>query len=85
MVNRKCIWFAALAGIAAMVTSSPSVHAGSTAAPAAGEPQLIDDAELKAISVTMGGADVLPPRARSRIGGARRSIRTTASPTATTW
>jgi hypothetical protein len=60
MVTRKFVLFAALAGIAAMVTSSPSVHAGSAAAPAAGEPQLIDDASLKALSVTMGGATVLP-------------------------
>jgi hypothetical protein len=60
MVNRKLILFAALAAIAAIVTASARVHAGSAAATAAGEPQLIDDASLKAITVTMGGATVLP-------------------------
>ena len=60
MVNRKLVLFAALAGSAAIVIASQSVHARGAATPAAGEPQLIDDASLKAKSVTMGGADVLP-------------------------
>ena len=59
MFNRGFALCAALAGLAALISSSPSVHAG-TAAPAASEPQLIDDASLSAKSVTMGGADVLP-------------------------
>ena len=60
MVNRRFAVFAALAGIAAVMLSSPSIHARSTSASAASEPQLIDDASLKALSVTIGGADVLP-------------------------
>ena len=59
MFNRGFALCAALAGLAALISSSPSVHAG-TAGPAASEPQLIDDASLSAKSVTMGGAEVLP-------------------------
>ena len=44
MVNRRFALFAALAGIAAMMSSSQSIHARSSPAPAASEPQLIDDA-----------------------------------------
>jgi hypothetical protein len=60
MVMRKLVLVAALGGIAAMLTASPSVHAGATAAPAAGEPQLIDDAAMTAKTLRTGGADVLP-------------------------
>jgi len=60
MIIRKLVLFAALGGIAAMLTASPSVHAGASAVPAVSEPQLIDDAAMTAKSVRMGGADVLP-------------------------
>src|SRR5436305_350759 len=60
MVMRKLVLVAALGGIAAMLTASPSVHAGATAAPAAGETQLIEDAAMTAKTLRTGGADVLP-------------------------
>jgi hypothetical protein len=58
MINRKLVLLAPLVVIAATVVSSASAPAGG--APPAVEPQLIDDASLKAISATVGGADVLP-------------------------
>ena len=60
MFSHKLALFAAMAGIAAMAASSASVRAGGASASPAGEPQLIDDASLKAKSATFGGADVLP-------------------------
>jgi hypothetical protein len=59
MINRKLAMLAPLVVIAATVVSSASAPAGGGASPAV-EPQLIDDASLKAISATVGGADVLP-------------------------
>jgi len=60
MFSHKFALFAAMAGIATMTASSASVRAGGASASQAGEPQLIDDATLKAKSLTFGGADVLP-------------------------
>ena len=51
--------------LAAGSTATASTHSttsttGSTAGTSASEPQLINDADLKAQSITMGGASVLP-------------------------
>jgi hypothetical protein len=60
MFSHKFALFVAMASIATMTASSASVRAGSASASQAGDPQLIDDATLKAKSLTFGGAEVLP-------------------------
>src|SRR4051812_8708866 len=60
MLMRKLVQIAALGAVAAMLMSSPSVHAGAAAAVATAEPQLIDDAAMTAKTLRTGGADVLP-------------------------
>jgi hypothetical protein len=55
MLKRTLALITAIAGMAAIVASTASVRAGGAV-----EPQLIDDASLKAMSSTVGGVDVLP-------------------------
>jgi hypothetical protein len=55
MFTRKLALFAACVSMAAAIASVPARGASSGV-----EPQLIDDASLKAMSSTIGGADVLP-------------------------
>jgi hypothetical protein len=59
MTIRKLALIASPVVIAAITVLSASARLGG-AAPAAAEPQLIADDSLKAISATLGGADVLP-------------------------
>ena len=58
MSNRKLVLIALPIVMIAIAVSSASVRAGG--APSAVEPQLVDDASLKAFSATVGGAEVLP-------------------------
>lgn len=58
MSNRTLVLIALLIVMIAIAVSTASVRAGG--APSAVEPQLVDDASLKAFSATVGGAEVLP-------------------------
>jgi hypothetical protein len=54
VIHRKLGLLVGLVAVIAAVVGSPASASGST------EPQLIGDAQLKALSATIGGADVLP-------------------------
>ena len=56
MSQSRVARFAALVAVGVVVAWSASTRAGGAAI----EPQLIGDASLKAITATVGGADVLP-------------------------
>ena len=72
------------AGGAATASTNSTTSTGTTAT-SASEPQVINDADLKAESITMGGASVLPTTRTIPHWFGQTTDPSTASPTATTW